>query len=141
MSESELSIGRTVTVELSPETVRAAVERGLSPAEWIEEALALRLEHHAAAKEAAARRVPGPWPGWQTATYTAGETEYLSYHGPEGTEIHYAANGHSYHRSPWRGRSSRPWMARTAEDCLRVKDGRVRVFATAEAARDALQSA
>lgn len=141
MNESEAPAGEAVTVELSPETVSAAAECGLSLADWIAEALALRLEHHAAAREAAARRTPGPWPGWQTATYTVGTTEYLSYHGPGGTEIHYAAGGYSYHRSPWLGRSSRPWMARTSGDCLRSKDGRVRVFTTAESARDALQRA
>jgi hypothetical protein len=141
MSESELPAGHPITVELSPETVMAAAECGLSLAEWMAEALALRLEHHAAARKAAARRTPGPWPGWETATFTVGQREYRIFHGPGGAEIHYAEDGYAYHRSAWRATSSRPWMARTVEDCLRSKNGKVRVFATAEAARNALHSA
>lgn len=141
MSTPVSPAGRTVTVELPPEAANAAADCGLSLAEWIEGAVALRLEHHAAAREAAAHRTPGPWPGWETATYTVGQREYLTYHGPGGAEIHYAEDGYSYHRSAWRGSSSRPWLARTGEHCLRSKDGRVRVFTTAEAARDALQDA
>jgi hypothetical protein len=129
-----------VTVEIPPEAVNAAADCGLSLVEWVEGDVQSRLEHEAAARKATTRRAPGPWPGWKTATYTAGQREYLTYHGPGGVEIHYAEDGYSYHRSEWRGSSSRPWMARTEDDCLRSTNGRVRVFSTAEAAKDALQN-
>ena len=140
MSKPELSDKHTVTIELPSEAVNAAADRGLSLTEWVESAVWSRIEDEAAIRETAARRVPGPWPGWETSTYVAGQMEYLTYHGPEGAEIHYHEDGYSYHRSSWRGRSSRPWMARTEKSCLRSADGKIRVFSTAEAAKNALES-
>lgn len=141
MSKPELSAKHTVTIEIPPEAVNAAADRGLSLMEWVEGAVRSRLEAEVAAREATTRRAPGPWPGWETSTYTVGQREYLTYHGPGGAEIHHDENGYSHHRSEWRGSSSRPWMARTEEGCLRSTDGKVRVFSTADAAKHALQSA
>ena len=141
MSKPESSAKCTVTVEIPREAVNAAADCGLSLMEWVEGAVQSRLEHKAAAREATARHAPGPWPGWETATYTVGQREYLTYHGPGGAQIHYDEDGYSCHRSEWRGSSTRPWMARTEEGCLRSTDGKVRVFSTADAAKDALQNA
>jgi hypothetical protein len=140
MAEVELPDRRVVTVEISLDAFAAAAECGESIAQWIDEAMQQRLDDRATAQRTAACWQPGPWPGWETFSSTVGNLEFLTYHGPGGVEIHYSSLGFSYDRSRWRGASSRPWMARTTDACLRTRDGKVRVFHTAEAARDALHA-
>ena len=129
---------RKMVIGISDEIIDAATESHESVAEWINGAVRLRLRHQAVAREAAAKRQPGPWPGWETTTYAIGRHSYVTHYGPADAEIHYSEFGFSDHRAPWQGASSRPWMARNREDCLRAADGKLRVFATADAARAAI---
>jgi hypothetical protein len=140
MAEAELPDAHTVTVEVPSDVFAAAGECSESPAQWIDGAIQMRLDDRAAAQQAASQRRPGPWPGWETYSSAAGEVESLTYHGPEGMEVHYSRRGFSGNRPYWLGASSRPWMARTADGCLHTRDRKIRVFRSAEAARNALES-
>ena len=121
------------------DVLRAAALAGKDPTEWLRAAIRSQAQLEASVRKAREALAPGPWPGWRTRTDEG--FGYVTHYGPHGEEMFFMPRGWANRPAWWPGPSSRPWSVRTAEDTLlKDKVGRVRTFATADAAKAALDS-
>ena len=114
---------------------RAAALAGVEPSAWLSAAIRDKAADEEGRRKSLAELQPGPWAGWRTRDDR--DTGWLTHYGPDGEEMFYMPGGWSP-RPWWKGPSSRPWSVRTREAMLKDSAGRVRTFASQEAAKTAL---
>ena len=114
---------------------RAAGLAGIAPDVWLSSAIKIKANAEERARQAKVSLTAGPWEGWRTRDDN--DKGWITHYGPAGEEMFYMPAGWS-RRPWWKGPSSRPWSVRTMESMLLDGAGRIRTFATKDAAKAAL---
>jgi hypothetical protein len=130
-------------LEITPQQ-RLAIEEaaaldGKDPSVWLDEAIRNSAYWQKEGRDREAARRPAPWQGW-TFLPVKQHNNCFCYEGPRGAELFFHPRNRQRveDADSLSGNALRRWSVRTHECPLRDRSGRMRTFATAEAAISAL---